>query len=523
MSTYSLLFFRGFALAMGMVACTVLGGCGPSQRRPEAAGPIFFPSAPEKPRLQFLRSFSGPADLGVSGPSGFERFVLGTAAPKDGITTPYGLAIFDGKLYVCDVGKRRVEVLDIEKRSFTTMTDDRRLVNPVNIAIEEDGTKYVADPTAGAVFVFDARNALRAILGQDLRINPIDVAVRDSYCYVTDFTSNRVVVLDKATGREIQRMGEQGDGDTQFKLISDLAIGPDGDIYVTDKVKAKIFQFDPSGKLKRTIARLGDNIDELVRPKGIAVDDEHRVWVVDAGVSVSPATWSTEVAKIYDAQGRLLLFFGQPGNEPGRMNLPAQIVLDRRHVDLFAPYAVPGAKIEFLVLVSNQYGPHKINVYGFGEFPAPEAAAEVAQQPPAEAPAPPEPPAPDVSAEPPAPPEATTPKVSAETPTGPPTPAPKPAGEPIPPPSRTESPAAQPAPAAEQPLDDLEMTLRIKAAADLYLQSMKSYRAGDLMLARMGFVEVLRSGLIPPPMVEMINGYIRDIDRQLAGQPGDKP
>jgi hypothetical protein len=192
-------------------------------------------------------------------------------------------------------------------------------------------------------------------------------------------------------------------------------------------------------------------------------------------------------------------------------------------VDLFAPYAVPGAKIEFLVLVSNQYGPHKINVYGFGEFPAPEAAAEVAQQPPAEAPAPPEPPAPDVSAEPPAPPEATTPKVSAETPTGPPTPAPKPAGEPIPPPSRTESPAAQPAPAAEQPLDDLEMTLRIKAAADLYLQSMKSYRAGDLMLARMGFVEVLRSGLIPPPMVEMINGYIRDIDRQLAGQPGDKP
>jgi sugar lactone lactonase YvrE len=528
MSAYGSMFFRGLALAMGVAACALLGGCGPSQRRPEAVGPIFFPSAPEKPRLQFLKSFSGPADLGVAGPSGFERFVLGTAEPKEGITTPYGLAIFDGKLYVCDVGRRRVEVLDLEKRSFTTMTDDRRLVNPVNIAIEDDGTKYVADPTAGAVFVFDARNALRAILGKDLRINPIDVAVRDSSCYVTDFTSNRVVVLDKTTGREIQRMGEQGDGDTQFKLIGDLAIGPDGDIYVTDKVKAKIFQFDPSGKLKRTIARLGDNIDELVRPKGIAVDDEHRVWVVDAGVAIEKTTWSTEVAKIYDAQGRLLLFFGQPGNEPGRMNLPAQIVLDRRHVDLFTPYAVPGAKIEFLVLVSNQYGPHKINVYGFGEFPAPETAPETAAEAPrpapAEEPAPPEAAAPEVSAEPPAPPEATAPKVSAETPTAPPTPAPKPAGEPIPTPqAKAESPAAPAAPVAEQPSDDLEITLRIKAAADLYLQSMKSYRAGDLTLARMGFVEVLRSGLIPPPMVEMINGYIQDIDRRLAGQPGEKP
>ena len=58
------------------------------------------------------------------------------------------------------------------------MTEDRRLVNPVNICIERDGTKYVADPTAGAVFVFDAGNTLQAILGKDLRISPIDVAVR---------------------------------------------------------------------------------------------------------------------------------------------------------------------------------------------------------------------------------------------------------------------------------------------------------------------------------------------------------
>ncbi len=501
--------FRGLTLAAALAACGLLGGCGTGRKRPEATGPIFFPPAPEKPRLQFLKSFSGPTDLGAAGPSGLERFVLGETKEKAGILTPYGLAIFDGKLYVCDVGQKRVEVLDLEKKSFGYLTDDRRLLNPVNITIEEDGTKYIADPTAGVVFVFDARNALRAMLGKDLRINPIDVAVHGPYCYVTDFTSNRVVVLDKTTGREIRRIGEQGDGEKQFTLISDLTVGPDGDLYVTDKIKAKIFQFDPSGNLKRTVGRLGDNIDELVRPKGIAVDSENRIWVVDAGVSVTPSAWSTEVAKIYDSQGRLLLFFGQPGNEPGRMNLPAKIVLDRRHVNLFQSYAVPGAKIEFLVLVTNQYGSHKINVYGFGEFPAQESASEVAQKPPAQAPAQPEAPAP---------------KASAEAPAGSEKPAATPPEQKSPPAaSGVQSPVAKPAPAPEPPLDDAALTQRIKAAADLYLQSVKSYRAGDLTLARMGFLEVIRSGLIPPPMVEEINGYLKDIDRRLASEQKDRP
>jgi sugar lactone lactonase YvrE len=473
-------FCRGLALAAGLAAFCFFGGCASPAQGPETAGPVFFPPAPEKPRLQFLRSFSGPADLGAAGPSGFEKFVLGEAKEQEGITTPYGLAIFDSKLYVCDVGKRRVEVLDFQKHSFGTMTEDRRLVNPVNICITEDGTKYVADPTAGAVFVFDARNTLQAILGKELRINPIDVAVRGPHCYVTDFAGNRVVVLDKVTGKEIRRMGEQGDGEKQFRLISDLAFGPDGALYVTDKLKARIFQFDPSGNLQRTIGKLGDNIDELVRPKGIAIDRDNRIWVIDAGVSLSPSAWSTEIAKIYDQEGRLLLFFGRPGKGPGNMNLPAKIVLDYHHVDLFRQYAVKGANIEFLVFVSNQYGPNKVSVYGFGEFPAPGKFKEST---------------------------------------------PKPVGEKgsLPPSTPPAQPPTAPAPKAGQPVDDAEQLRRTKVIADLYYRSMELYRAARLEEARAGFVQVVESGLIPPPMEQAIRGYIQEIDSKLASRRGARP
>ncbi len=478
MSVGNSFLFRGLALIAGCAALGLAGGCGTARQPPSAASPVFFPPAPEKPRLQFLTSFSGPADLGTAGPSGFEKFVLGEEEQKDGIATPYGLAIFDGVLYVCDVGKRRVETLDLRQRSFGYLTEDRRLANPVNIFIERNGTKYVADPTAGTVFVFDASNSLQGILGKDLRINPIDVVVRGDYCYVTDFASNQILVMDKATGKEIRRLGEQGDGDKQFKLISDLTFGPAGDLYATDKLKARVFQFDAAGNFKRTIGQRGDNIDELVRPKGIAVDRENRIWVICAGVSIGASVWSTEVAKIYDQEGRLLLFFGRPGNEPGNMNMPAKVILDYDHVDLFRQYAVKGAKLEFLVFVSNQYGPRKINVYGFGEFPVSSKAKEAAAASPVEKTVAPE-------ASPPAEPSAPTPTRR-----------------------------------AEPPMDDAVRLQRSREIAAVYNQSMEAYRAGRLEEARAGFVKVVESGLIPPPMEDTLRGYIRDIDARLTRSPG---
>ena len=449
-------------------------GCRSAKIQQQQLKPVFFPPPPETPRLQFLKSFSGPDDLGAVTASAFEKFVLGEPKKVEGITTPYGVAIFEGKLYVCDVGKRTVEVLDLENRTFGYLTKDQRLMNPVNIFIDDDGTKYIADPTAGAVFVFDRNDNLSTILGKGLKINPIDVMVRGSLCYVTDFASNRIVILDRATGREIMRVGKKSDRQRQvdslselpngeFSLISDMALDIEGNIYVTDKAAARITHFERSGTFRRTIGRLGDNIDEFVRPKGIAIDNEGRIWVIDAG---------TEVAKIYNQQAQLLLFFGLPGNEPGMMNLPAKIVLDYDNVELFKQYAVDGANIEFLVLVSNQYGLNKVSVYGFGSFPSPGTAINQLRE--------------------------TTrtfePKFETQRQVN---------QSPVP---------AQPEPEKT----DTQSQERDRKIIELYRRSMTLYRAGQLEDAREGFQEVLKSGRFPAYMEKTIKGYIANINSSLA-------
>ena len=343
-----------------LIACMFTCGCQEKAKTEKTSKPIFFPKAPDKPRLQFLVSYGSLGELGGNAPSGFEKFIVGESKVSDQIIQPYGATLFEGTLYVCDIGTRMIRTIDVEKRTYGVLTKDRRLMNPVNIFIEDDGTKYVADPTAGAVFVFDRDDELRSILGRDLKISPIDVATYGPLCYVTDFASNQVVVFYKKTGKLVARLGSVGEKKGQFQIISDLALDSQANIYVTDKSKGNILHFERSGKLKRVIGRLGDNIDEFVRVKGIAIDREGRIWVVDAG---------PEVAKIYNQKEQLLLFFGRQGTNPGTMNIPATIDLNYDDVELFQKYAVKGAQIEFLVIVTNQYGPHKVSIYGFGNFP----------------------------------------------------------------------------------------------------------------------------------------------------------
>jgi len=476
MRTHKSVLNKSLALFSVIWTVCLFTGCRSGRIEQLVSEPVFFPAPPEVPRLQFLTSFAGPEDLGTRPTDGFERFVLGEPKTQEGITTPYGIAIFDGKLYVCDVGKSMVGVFDLRKRTFGYLTKDRRLVKPVNIFIDKDGSKYVADPTAGLVFVFDRDDNLSAMLGQQLKFSPMDVVVRDSLCYVTDYASNQVVVLDKTSGQEITRMGQRRSAAGQvqppvelppgeFSLISDLALDQQGNIYVTDRAAARITQFDASGIFRRTIGRLGSNIDEFVRPKGIAIDREGRIWVVDAA-SGGPSV-DTEVAKIYNQQGQLLLFFGGPGNNPGQMNLPAKIILDYDNVALFKQYAVEGANIEFLVLISNQYGPNKISVYGFGSFPIHGRAVAQTSQP-------------------------ALPTVP-ERPLG----------------SQTRP---SPAPTVTRP----ERLDQAKQVAELYNSSMAFYRAGQIEKAREGFVQVLASGMIPGDMAKTIKSYIADIDAILA-------
>jgi hypothetical protein len=87
------------------------------------------------------------------------------------------------------------------------------------------------------------------------------------------------------------------------------------------------------------------------------VDRDGRFYVVDA---------AAPVVQLFDADGRLLMFFGQPGSSgQAGLYLPAGLTVDYENTGLFQKYVAPGYKIEYLILLTNQVGPQKVSVFGF--------------------------------------------------------------------------------------------------------------------------------------------------------------
>jgi hypothetical protein len=127
-------------------------------------------------------------------------------------------------------------------------------------------------------------------------------------------------------------------------------------VYVSDLGAFSVRVFDRDGRYLRSIGSLGQGFGQFSRPKGVAVDRSGLVYVVDA---------ASENVQVFDPEGRLLMFFGGPYEGPGGMWLPAQVSISYADVDLFRSYVDPRFEAQYLILVTNQYGPDRVNVYAF--------------------------------------------------------------------------------------------------------------------------------------------------------------
>ena len=344
-------------LLAGLGLSVLLASCaGP----PKEVEPQFFlyPPPPATPRIQFLKTIS--TDKDVIAPLGaFERFVLGDPEPRV-ISKAYGVAIHDGQILVCDTRSSVVEVFDLVARDVLLLGADRsgHLSAPINIAVDEDGTRYVTDTDLKRVMVYDRENRFLTALGDPEALNPSDVAISGQQLFVTDLENGQVVVLDKRSGEEIRRWGLKGSGKGEMFLPTNIELDAEGNVFVTDTGNFRVLKFDPDGRLLKQIGSLGRSLGQFVRPKGIAVDREGRLYVVDSAF---------ENVQVFDSEGKLLLFFAEAGNHPGGVNLPAKVEIDYDNVDLFAEYVAPGHRIEYVILVTSQFGGNKVNIYGFLE------------------------------------------------------------------------------------------------------------------------------------------------------------
>lgn len=114
--------------------------------------------------------------------------------------------------------------------------------------------------------------------------NPWDIAIsRDGEVFVTDTDNRRIQVFDES-GSFIRKWGSAGNGSEQFQEPRGVGVNQDGSatrVIVSDPVmnsdSRRLRRFNTTGSMISEIGR-----SQLPNPRGIAIDRNNRIWVVDS-------------------------------------------------------------------------------------------------------------------------------------------------------------------------------------------------------------------------------------------------
>jgi hypothetical protein len=319
---------------------------------------VIFPPPPDTTRLQFLTHFSSSDDL--KGRRGFfHRYLFGEEEPMN-IIKPYGITVKGQRIYICDTGLKGLEILNLEQGSFDYFIPGGKgqLQLPVNSFVDARGYLYVADGNRKQVVVFDQNLEYVHAFGEAEGFKPTDVLVWEDRIWVCNVQGHSLYAYSADSYELLERVPQLQDGEDGF-IRQPTNIGcHEGILYVSDFGDFNVKLFSTKGEYLETIGGYGNIPGRFTRPKGIALDKDKNLYVVDAAF---------ENVQIFNPGGELLMHFGGSYHGAGAMGLPAAVEISYENLSYFEPYVDPGFDLKYLVYVSNQYGPAKINVYGFVE------------------------------------------------------------------------------------------------------------------------------------------------------------
>jgi sugar lactone lactonase YvrE len=124
---------------------------------------------------------------------------------------------------------------------------------------------------------------------EELAIGP------DGNLYVTDSVTATVTVVSP-DGKVLRRWGRPGSGPGQFDFITkdprdptdvaaSIAVGPDGKVYVSDSGNARVEVFTPAGVFIRQAGSFGGGNGQFALPYDLVVDRSNDLYVVDTGLN----------------------------------------------------------------------------------------------------------------------------------------------------------------------------------------------------------------------------------------------
>ena len=176
-----------------------------------------------------------------------------------------------------------------------------------------------ASASVNPIFQFDTSGRMLKTFGAGMFVSPHKLTVDDAgNIWLADNGSHQIFKLDQ-NGRVLMTLGKKGvagPGIDEFDAPTEVAIAPNGDIFVADGHtggglaigNARVVKFDRNGKFVKTWGKKGMGPGEFDVPHTIAIDARGRVFVGDR---------QNNRIQIFDQDGKFIAQWFQFGRPSG--------------------------------------------------------------------------------------------------------------------------------------------------------------------------------------------------------------
>jgi RHS repeat-associated protein len=232
-----------------------------------------------------------------------------------------------GDEYVLDTANNRVEEFNAQGKLVTTF-GETLLKEPRGIALDSEGDVWVANTGANNVDEFTSTGTYKTAVGvgEETPISPRAVAVSSTgvvwVAEGNEVTEYHYIKSDRRYYAE-GAIGGKGSGETEMLEPQGVAIGAEGDIYVSDTGNDRIDEYSVKGeeaaKHVRNFGKEGTANGDLKTPYGIATDSSGDVWVAD--------TANNRIEE-FSPTGTFIQVFGKEGTGEGKLKAPKGLSID---------------------------------------------------------------------------------------------------------------------------------------------------------------------------------------------------
>lgn len=326
-------------ILLGACLIALLTGCASTHSvlryQADPATAAVWPAPPETPHYRYVGELTGEENIQAAQESAiatagtrFFKWLVGLSSSKHTpviLQRPQGvMADNEGRVYVTDVSREAVYVFD-ETQGKMAVWDmasaKERFRTPLGIAPGAGGEILVADAELGYVARLDREGHPLGTFGAGQLSWPTGIA-RDpatGRIYVAETHGHDIKVFNAAGVLE-KSIGRRGEAPGEFNSPTFLTIANDK-LYVTDTLNARVQVLTLDGQPLQTIGRRGLFVGDMPRPKGIGVDNDGNIYVVESYF---------DYLLVFNAAGQFLLPIGGTGSDVGQFYQPGGVWTDQR-------------------------------------------------------------------------------------------------------------------------------------------------------------------------------------------------